>query len=270
MSRLRFRLVASNIAPADAVTRDALGMAAWLRAHGLSAEVYGGFVHPCLRGQARHLSDYFEHAGASEDILVYHHSVGWPAGFGLWQESRNRKVLRYHNITPARFFQAYDRPGANLRRRGAVETARLAHSRPALALAASDYSAAELARFAEEPYPIEVVPPFHTADEFDQAPGDDELADHLRGTINLLFVGRVEPHKGHRRLLHALASCRDLLGEGMRLFVVGGLDARLDGYYRQLHAEAAARGVSKLVTYTGQISQSQLKTYYHHAAAFFV
>jgi glycosyltransferase involved in cell wall biosynthesis len=267
MSGPSFHLVASNITPADAVTQDAFGMAAWLRSRGLTADVYGGFVHPLLRDRARHLSAYQEHAAEPDDVLIYHHSVGWPAGFELWQKSGNRRVLRYHNLTPARFFQAYDRPTANLCRRGALETARLSQSGPALALAASDYSAAELARLADHLYPIEVVPPFPAAG-FDAVPEDEELGERLQATINLLFVGRVAPHKGHRRLLHALACCRDLLGPGVRLFVVGGRDPRLDGYYRDLHAEALARGVGELVTYTGQISQGQLKTYYRHATAF--
>jgi glycosyltransferase involved in cell wall biosynthesis len=268
MSRPRFHVVASNITPADAVTRDALGMAAWLRGHGFVADVYGGFVHPSLRGQAHLLSAYAARAGTTDDVLVYHHSVGWPAGFELWQASRNQKILRYHNITPARYLQAYDRASANLCRRGCLETMKLVHSAPMLALPASDFSAAELARNAEQPFPIEVVPPFHAAGELDDARLDEELVEQLRGTINLLFVGRVAPHKGHGRLLRALACCRNLLGDGVRLFVVGATDPRLSGYYRELRNEAAARGVDNLVCFTGPASASQLRSYYRFATAF--
>jgi glycosyltransferase involved in cell wall biosynthesis len=268
MSRPRFHLVASNITPADAVTCDALAMAGWLRRHGHTADVYGGFVHPTLRGAARHLSEYGPRAGAADDVLIYHHSVGWPAGYALWLASRNQKVLRYHNITPARFLQAYDRPTANLCRRGCVETANLAQSGPVLALPASDFSAAELTRAADKSFPIEVVPPFHVCAELDDLGADEGLAESLQDTINLLFVGRVAPHKGHRRLLHVLACCRDLLGDRVRLFVVGGTDQRLASYYRGLHAEAQARGVDALVTFTGQVTPRQLETYYRYADVF--
>jgi glycosyltransferase involved in cell wall biosynthesis len=268
MNRPRFHLVASNVTPADAVTRDALGMADWLEDRGFAAAVYGGLVHPSLRGRARHLSEYARHRGAVDDVLVYHHSVGWPAGFALWQQSHNRKVLRYHNITPGRYVQAYDRPTANLCRRGVVETANLCRSGPTLALAASDFSAAELARVADQPYPIEVVPPFHVAVEIDRLEVDEELTESLSQTINLLFVGRVAPHKGHGRLLRVLGCCRQLLGRGVRLHLVGGTDPRLASYYRDLHAEAEARGLGGLVRYPGTVSPAQLKTYFRHATAF--
>jgi glycosyltransferase involved in cell wall biosynthesis len=268
MNRPRVHLVASTIVPADAVSRDVFGMAEWLRARGVSVAIYGSFVHPALRGRARHLCDYGPHGGEPDDVLLYHQSFGWPAGFDLWKASRNRKVLRYHNITPARFVQKYQIHTANVCRLGTAETAAIGRSGPVLALAASDFSAAELARLAHRPYPIEVVPPFHPAGELDHLPVDEELADSLRGTINLLFVGRAAPHKGHGRLLRALACCRDLLGDRVRLHVVGSIDDQLEDYYRELNAEAAARGIDKLVRFTGPVSPGQLKTYYRHADAF--
>ncbi|MGH9678266.1 MAG: glycosyltransferase, partial [Candidatus Acidiferrum sp.] len=99
-------------------------------------------------------------------------------------------------------------------------------------------------------------------------PLDAELAATMRGTINLLFVGRVSPHKGHKRLLRVASLYKSLYGTDVRLTIVGGLDDQLGIYYRELRKEIAARRLDGRVFFTGKVTPSQLKTFYKSADVF--
>src|SRR5260370_4063043 len=45
-----------------------------------------------------------------DDILIYHHSTGWPRGEEILFNTQNRSILRYHNATPFRSFPPYPSP----------------------------------------------------------------------------------------------------------------------------------------------------------------
>jgi glycosyltransferase involved in cell wall biosynthesis len=267
MSRPRFHILSSSLAPADAVSTDTLAVLGWLRRHGCQAEAYGETIHPGLRGVVHPLAAYDRHLESTDDVLIYIHSIGWWPGFCLWQRSRNRKLLRYHHVTPGHFLHTYDPPTAELCRSGAVETAWLARSGPELVLATSSFTAADLSRHAGRLLATAIVPPFHAIDALDAVPIDPELDEELRSGVNLLFVGRVYPHKGHRRLLRALARCRERL-PAARLFIVGGQCERIGAYVRDLRAEAEALGVTESVHFAGRVTASQLRTYYKRADVF--
>jgi glycosyltransferase involved in cell wall biosynthesis len=268
MTRPRVHVLTPGLAPGDAVTHDALGMAAFLRRRGVGAEVYGDFIDPALRGAARPLAAYEPHLASRDDVLLYHHSVGWPRGLGLWRRTRNRRVLKYHNVTPAHFVAPHFAPHADSCRVGAAETAELATSRADALLADSPFNARDLERAGARPGTVDVVPPFHRVGDLTRLPPDDDLAERLRGRVNLLFVGRVSPNKGHRRLLAVAARLRDHLRLDARLFVVGGFDPRLEDYYGELRADVGARRLAGRVFFPGKVTPRQLATYYRHASVF--
>ena len=268
MTRPRVHVLTPGLAPGDAVSQDALGMAAFLRARGVEVAVYGDFIEPSLRGAARPLDAYGPYAASRDDVLLYHHSVGWPRGLAFWLRTHNRRVLKYHNVTPARFVVPYFTPHAGSCQVGEAETAVLAASEADALLADSPFNARGLERAGARRGTVDVVPPFHGAADLAGLSPDDDLAGRLRGRLNLLFVGRVSPNKGHRRLLAVASRLRDHVRLDARLFVVGGFDPRLRRYYRELRAEVAARGLAGRVFFPGKATPRQLATYYRHATAF--
>src|SRR5262249_31601339 len=104
----RIHLLTPSIIPGDAVSSDVLGMRRWLRRRGHEAHAYAGRCHEDLRKKVRPLRTYRKFLECRDDVVIYHHSVGWPAGMALYEMSRNRKVVRYHNVTPAAFYQPYN------------------------------------------------------------------------------------------------------------------------------------------------------------------
>jgi glycosyltransferase involved in cell wall biosynthesis len=264
----RVNLFTPGLVAGDAVSNDVFGMADWLRRRGFPVAVYAEKIDDGLEETARPVGAYRGDCDDARDVMLYHHSVGWPKGLAIWRQTRGRKILRYHNVTPDRFYQPFDQGIARQCQQGVRETASLSRSGPTLALAASDYGVRDLARWARRPYPLEIVPPFHDAGAWEGLPLNEELAERLRGRINVLFVGRVMPHKGHARLLRVLSCCRTLLGSGVRLYVVGGLDEQMQQYNARLREQIEALRLGDLVCFTGKVPLDRLKTYFHCADAF--
>jgi glycosyltransferase involved in cell wall biosynthesis len=269
MTRPRVHVLTPHVLPGDAVSRDVLGMAAWFRRRGHEVAAYAEWVHPACRQVAQPIGTYERHLAARDDLVIYHHSGGWPLGLTLWTRTRNRRVLKYHNITPARFFQPYYPRYADSCREGQAQTAQLLRLDPELVLADSEFNVRQLNHAADSSRGCQVVPPFHALDELEDQSPDRALAGRLRGATNLLFVGRVAPNKGHRNLIRVVSQIRRSCDRPVRLFAVGGLDANLRAYHDELQREITARGLEDLVHFSGKVSARQLATYFR-CSHFFV
>jgi glycosyltransferase involved in cell wall biosynthesis len=261
-------LLTPAVYPGDAVSNDLLGMLRWLRTRGYRVEAYTGNCHRSLRKQLRPVRAYRDHLRARDDVLIYHHSVGWPAGLALYEQSRNLKVVKYHNVTPAAYYRYYNRGYARACRKGARDTRRLVSAGPELLLADSAFNARELVALGADPGACHTVPPFHGLGELDPLPLDDALAARLRQRCNLLFVGRLAPNKGHGHLIRALAHYVHYLARPAHLVLVGGFDHGLDDYREDLRYEIQRHRLQGLVHFPGKVSPRRLKTYYAHAQVF--
>jgi glycosyltransferase involved in cell wall biosynthesis len=265
---MRIHLLTPCIAPGDAVSNDLLGMRRWFRRRGIEAHAYAGRCHEDLRHQVRRLRAYERHLEGGDDLLIYHHSVGWPAGMALYERSRNRKIVRYHNVTPPGFYRPYNPRHVAACIRGNKDTRRLVHSRPELLLAASAFNARGLVAAGADASVCHALPPLHTIGDLDRLPLDEELAAQLEDQTNLLFVGRVTPNKGHLHLIRALAYYRRYLGGEAHLYLVGGFDAGIPGYLEQLQSEIRRHCLDEYVHLRGKVGASQLRTYYAYASVF--
>jgi len=261
MSLPRIHLLTPHLLPGDAVSRDVLAMLSWFRKRGHAAEAYAEWVHPTLVHTARPIGAYESYVSSRDDIVICHHSGGWPLGLTFWRLTRNRRVLRYHNVTPPRFFQAYCPSTADSCRIGEEQTQFMLRFDTALLLPDSEFNARALEQIAPRRR-CRVVPPFHAVDELEREPLDLELAERMRGAVNLLFVGRVAPNKGFQHLIRVFALLQRSWDRPMRLFAVGGLDPKLQSYHDELRREIAARGLVRHVQFTGKVSSGQLATYY--------
>ena len=89
----------------DAVSNDALALQAHLRQTGFESDIYAEFAHPRMAGRCRRLHEY-EQVSGPETVCLYHFSIGSGAGRLIFH-AKDRLVIRYHNITPARFFAPF-------------------------------------------------------------------------------------------------------------------------------------------------------------------
>ena len=255
-----------SAAPGDAATEAALGLRDVLRRVGPS-EVFAHSIDESLAGEVGTLADYAARPGTAggRNVLVYHASIGEPAVCSFLLERPEKLVLVYHNIPPAEYFLDVDPAFAALLADGRVELAAL-RPRVSLALATSDYNAADLRALGYDDVRLSPLP-VDTA-RLRALPSDPatvaHIDEHLKGPL-VLFVGRILPHKRPDLLLSAYHVLVTYLVPDAYLALVGpcpqpGYRQVLESYRLQLNLHRA--------WLPGRVSPEALATWYRAAAVF--
>lgn len=244
----------------DAIGNEAKQIQRLLRMAGYSSEM---FVWRAGKGQKRSCRHYSRHRArsAAGNVMVYHFSVCCPIT-AYFASAPDRKVMRYHNITPARFFAGIAEEIYYITKKGRRELAQLANV-VELGLPVSDYNGRELT---ESGYRrVETAPLVVDYDAFGTAPDASALRRYDDGWTNLLFVGRLSPNKKQEDVIRMFYYYKRI-NPRSRLFLVGS--ARQVPRYRQVVGELVERlGLSDVVL-TGGVSHATLVAYYKLASAF--
>lgn len=246
----------------DAVSTHALHLQSWCSKFA-DARLFVEHEHEGMAGGARPASEY---EPGPADVVVLHASIHTPLAEVI-AAAPGRKVIDFHNFTPARFYAEWDRPVAALLERTGDQLAGLAPIVD-LALADSTFNADELRTLGyRDPT---VVPIMVDLDAFDDA-ADPETAtalaaDRERGGARWLFVGRLCPNKGQHHLVRALALYRRHVDRDARLWLVG--TDFTPTYTDALRRLARALGVEAAVDVAGSVPFGALAAYYATADVF--
>src|ERR1044071_1719180 len=102
----RIAIVTSHITTGAAVSSDVLGMRTALERHGHDARV---FAESSDLKEPRFwpVNELDGFLTGSDNILVFHHSIGWDPALELLKSVKCRTVVKYHNITPPSFFSQF-------------------------------------------------------------------------------------------------------------------------------------------------------------------
>lgn len=258
-------LITTNLAPHDAIGNDLLGMRECLIRAGYRTEAYAADVHPSLANLARPLSMAGEEFRKNpKALLIYHHSMGWPAGEELLETCACRIAVKYHNITPPRYFEPYSDPFTQACRAGEAANFRVAAHRTAMFWGDSSFNCGDLARYGAPRDRCRVLAPFHNTEQMTEVPLDRQLLKRYQGApgAKILFVGGVKPNKGHLQLIRVFSAYRRKYDSAARLFIVGGMDPRLDAYTNHLRDTVTAYGLENHVVFSGGVSASGLRSYF--------
>src|SRR5829696_7053465 len=131
----RIAILTPSLTTADAVSNDVLRMFEVLTKNGHDVRLFcesHSLKHSAVSDVAR-LRKFLK---SSTDILIYHHSRGWNTGLDLIRELRCRRVIRYHNVTPAEFFAGFNETDQEVSERGRRELIDLAAAQCDLYLSA--------------------------------------------------------------------------------------------------------------------------------------
>jgi glycosyltransferase involved in cell wall biosynthesis len=255
--------LAAGFKAGDALSNDVLELRRILRSWGCRSEIFTdpAFTSPIMRGIARDYRE-FEAEDNPDAVMLFHFAIGtrltdWFAGL------RAHKVIKYHNITPARFFAATDPRTAKMLARGREELAAFAPV-PELALAASAYSERELIAVGfRRTGVLPIAIDFAALDE----PPDPAMLARLRdNAANVLFVGRVTPNKKFEDIVQAFYLFQKTARLRSRLVLAGAMDA-LDRYSNYLHGLVRELDVREVV-FTRHVTQAELNACYRTADVF--
>jgi glycosyltransferase involved in cell wall biosynthesis len=243
--------------------RDAVGaeILAWrdvFRSAGYDSEIFVGLTDGDGAAYDARLLHRYE--GDGRGLLICHHAIGNDF-IGLLTRLPDRLLLRYHNLTPSRFF-AGNRLMMHCLEQGYRQT-RFLRDVVIGALVASSFSADDL-RAVGYAAPL-IVPSVFSLDRLrvrdpvrPAAAGDEPL---------ILFVGRGAPNKRQDHVVRAFEEFAQRFAPAARLVLAGNLYEDLEwgaAVVERIHRSP----LRDRILYPGPISDDELSEYYGRATLF--
>lgn len=244
--------VLSGAGPHDAITSEALAFRARFTGWGWGGTDHAGLVVPGLNGAFASLSEV---TSGPEDVVLLHHSA-WTPKLDELLALPGRKLLLYHNITPAEWLWDQSPIVAAQCHVGRQQLVTLVRAADAVA-ADSAFNAAELealgsARARVIPLLIDLA----------RLGGS---APPPSGPPTVLFVGRLSPHKRQDEVIRAFALYRRHRAPDARLALVGDPITGAYGERLRALADELAPGA---VTIESGLAPAELGDRYRSAHAF--
>ncbi|HOE36039.1 MAG TPA: glycosyltransferase [Kiritimatiellia bacterium] len=255
--------IVAGFANGDAISNEARAMREIFRGWGYASHIYCETrrILPELRGDARDLATHRDDFRPT-DIVLLHLSIGSDVN-DIFPTLPGRKVILYHNITPAEYFRGVQEATAHLLARGRQQAAALAGTAEVV-LADSQFNATEIAALGHaNPQVLPLVLDFSLL----RAKPDRRILRQYRdGLVNILFVGRCAPNKRLEDLLNAFYYFQRYVQPLSRLIHVGS-HAGLEQYHALLLARARELQL-KNVVFAGAVRQAELNAFYQVARVF--
>jgi glycosyltransferase involved in cell wall biosynthesis len=248
------------------VTRDAIGndisnMCQVLNCIGHETYVYGDIlnINTVQLADRKQLKSII---AEKDNLIIYHHSQYWKSGEEILSEAKAKIIFKYHNITPEHFFTGYNQKAVNECRIGREMTERLIlHHTEAYWTADSAYNLQDIE--AVRPDRKMVIPPFTNIEKWNSIMPDAAILKRLLESrdINILFIGRVVPNKGHKFILEVLRDYIIHYGRRIRLHLIGKIDQK-SKYTRELAEAISQLGLAKHFHFAGEVNERAVLAYY--------
>jgi hypothetical protein len=102
---VRIHQIHFGLIPGDAISNHLLEIDRRLRAWSFETAIFAQHIAPQMARYARPDDEYLTHLQEPDDLLIYHYGIYSPNVL-CFQATRARRILVYHNITPAHYFRA--------------------------------------------------------------------------------------------------------------------------------------------------------------------
>ena len=258
---MQIHQLAFGMIPGDAVSNSALAIDAQLKAWGFQTAMYAQHVGPQFQGRVLPDAHFIPFLESRDHLLIFHYSIYSP-NIRLFNAFRGRKLLIYHNITPANFFAGWDRQQAALCNMGrrALQTMTQAE----LAVGDSEFNRQELIEAGFDPAKTAVLPLFLS---LPKPAGNGRLEDMSpQQASTWLTVGRVAPNKAVEDVLRIFAVYHHGINPHSQLFVVGS--THLTSYVEALQQLITDLDLQDRAHLVGHVGDSQLQDYYKRATLY--
>ena len=245
---MRVDQVIPSLASRDAIGVHTLHLRDGLRAAGIESDVYYGSHTPDVAHEGRPVTELGR--GGRDRWLLYQASIGSPV-YDILAARSEPKLVNYHNITPASLLRDWEPDVAYEAALGRTQLARLA-PQSRFAVADSAFNESELHALG---YDGTAVVPLLIDMQAKSDEPDPDLAARLAGRrardggVDLLYVGKLSPHKAPHDLVKMLDVVRRLYEPALR------------SYIEEL-------GLADAVDVPGSVTGAELEAYYRAADVF--
>ena len=247
----------------DAIGDSARRVRSLLRDLGHQSDLYAMTLDDELRGDVIPWTD----SGATRgDLTIFHFALVSPMT-ERFAQLNSRRVLQYHNVTPAHFFAGYDAAIYRLAMLGREDLKSLV-GHTDMAFGDSEYNRQELEDLGftnTGVFPIAV-----DTERLTHAPRRPALEEVLRseGWLNFLFVGRIVPNKKIEDHIKLGEHYKRYVDEQYRFIFVGKTDATPKYYAAIQELLQRYRMPPGRFLFTGAVPDIDLAAYYRTASVY--
>jgi glycosyltransferase involved in cell wall biosynthesis len=261
---MRVDQVIPSLASRDAIGVHTLHVRDGLRAVGIESDVFYGNFTPDVEHEGRRVTELGR--VGRDRWLLYQASIGSPV-FDIVSARPEPKLVNYHNITPAALLRDWEPDVAYEAALGRSQLGRLApQSRFAVADSAFNESELHALGYNSTAVVPLLIDMHSKSDEPDPALAARMAQRRRHGGADLVYVGKISPHKAPHDLVKMLEVLRRLYDPAARLHLVGSPLG--ETYEPALRAFIAEVGLADAVLLPGSVSGAELEAYFRAADVF--
>lgn len=245
----------------DAVGNSAMALHRFLLGNGIASRLVAMTCDECLKDQAVMFGDYRLDGGS---IKILHFAVASELT-DFFLGVTGRKVMIYHNVTPARFFAGFSDELTRFTAAGREHLGRLRDCFD-LSLGDSTYNADELRGLGFER--VSVFPLLVNLDDYG---GNYSLSylNLLRNERkNILFAGRIMPNKKIEDLVKTVFFYKKFISPNVRLIVAGNANSLPKYFFAVQDLAARFYLTAEDVLFTGHLPEDEFLALYRLADVF--
>lgn len=259
---MRVDQLVAGFATGDAISNYALELQDILLQNGFESSIFSPPQYVDMDGMA-YCRDYKEYkSNSSSDVIIFHFSVGSELT-NFFTSLTARKILVYHNITPARYFKVLNREKYIALNKGRDELGSL-REKVSLALGVSEYNRKELEGLG-----------FNKTGVLNLILNEKILKGDLNKELfkkysdnftNIISVGRLTPNKKIEDVIKVFYYYKKCINHNSRLFLIGSLVGE-NRYVECLRGLTAVFDLPDVI-FTRHVTRQDLRTYYNLADIF--
>lgn len=226
----------AGFAEGDAISGEAIHLQRIFRKVGAASDifVFQDHVAPDQKAACKSLAEY---RGCETDVMIGHYSIDSQMN-DTFLTAPGRKIVCYHNITPAEYFVGFDDAVAGQLKRARDRLADVIRRVDGV-WTDSAYNASEVERLPGEARVFEL--PFDPL-VLEIVPDPDVLNRYGKRLTSWLFVGRIAPNKCIEELIQTFAWYHQAVNPFSRLIIVGS-DRSCPAYFMMLRMLVAELGL---------------------------
>jgi glycosyltransferase involved in cell wall biosynthesis len=248
---MNINLVVPSLAYGDAIGNDVLAQKSAIISMGYRCEIYADWIDERLpRGSAQLIRKINP---MNDDIVIYHFGSGNPLCYKM-AALDCRKVIRYHNVTPPEFYRKYS-ANAYEDASDALKALSVLSNRFDYGLAVSEFNRRNLIDMGYTAG-IDVLPILIPFSDYEKKPDFRLMKKYDDGKVNILFTGRIAPHKKVEDIIQAFAYYRQINPESRLILAGSGIGERyhqkLEYYISKLEPKPAN------IIFTGHLKFAEL------------